>query len=36
MLQHPELWLVLEILREEEATFSYLSDPELTEFESRE
>lgn len=36
MLLHPELWLVLEILREEGATFSFLSDPELTEFESRE
>lgn len=36
MLRHPELWFVLEILREEGATFSFLSDPELTEFESRE
>lgn len=35
-LRQPELWSVLEILREGGATFSILSDPELTEFESRE
>ena len=31
---HPELWRVLEILREEGATFSLLSEPERGEYES--
>ncbi len=30
---HPELWHVLEILREENVSFSLLSEPEKTEFE---
>lgn len=31
---HPELWHVLEILREEDATFSLLSEPERGEYEA--
>ena len=31
---HPELWRVLEILREEGATFSLLTEPERGEYES--
>lgn len=31
---HPELWRVLQILREEGATFSLLSEPERCEYES--
>lgn len=31
---HPELWRVLEILREEGATFSLLSEPERGEYEA--
>ena len=31
---HPELWRVLEILREEGATFSLLSEPERGEYET--
>ncbi|MBR1457056.1 MAG: hypothetical protein IJ594_07860 [Oscillospiraceae bacterium] len=31
---HPELWRVLEILREEGATFSLLSEPERSEYET--
>lgn len=31
---HPELWRVLEILREEGATFSLLTEPEKSEYET--
>ena len=32
-LRHPSIWTVLELLREEGASFSLLSEPEKTEFE---
>ena len=32
-IRHPAIWLVLELLREEGASFSLLSEPEKTEFE---
>ena len=32
-IRHPALWPVLDLLREEDASFSLLSEPEKTEFE---
>ena len=32
-IRHPALWPVLELLREEDVSFSLLSEPEKTEFE---
>ena len=32
-IRHPSIWTVLELLREEGASFSLLSEPEKTEFE---
>ena len=32
-IRHPALWTVLELLREENASFSLLSEPEKTEYE---
>ena len=34
-IRHPAVWSVLELLRDEDATFSLLSEPEKTEFEQK-
>ena len=34
-IRHPALWTVLELLREEDVSFSLLSEPEKTEFEQK-
>jgi len=34
-IRHPALWPVLELLREEDVSFSLLSEPEKTEFEQK-
>jgi len=34
-IRHPALWTVLELLREENVSFSLLSEPEKTEFEQK-